>query len=128
MPPQPKIVVVEDNHDLRFLYTFKLENEGFQVRAAGDGEKGLTLIQEFRPDIILLDLLLPGISGPELLARLREQEWASDIRVIVLTNVTKNEAPQTLRFLVVDRYIVKAHYTPAQVVNVVREVLSEKPT
>lgn len=128
MPPQPKVVVVEDNHDLRFLYTFKLENEGFQVRAAGDGEKGLMLIQEFRPDIILLDLLLPGISGPELLARLREQEWASDIRVIVLTNVTKNEAPQALRFLVVDRYVVKAHHTPAQVVNIIREVLSEKPT
>lgn len=128
MPLQAKIVVVEDNHDLRFLYSFKLENEGFIVRSASDGEKALTLIEEFRPDIILLDLLLPGISGPEVLARLRQQEWASDIRVIVLTNVSKNEAPPTLRFLVVDRYIVKAHHTPAQLVSVVREVLSGNPT
>lgn len=128
MPSQAKIVVVEDNHDLRFLYSFKLENEGFIVRSVGDGEKALTLIEEFRPDIILLDLILPGISGPELLARLRQEEWASDIRVIVLTNVNKNEAPPTLRFLVVDRYIVKAHHTPAQLVSVVREVLNEKPT
>lgn len=128
MPPKAKIVVVEDNHDLRFLYSFKLENEGFIVRSVGDGEQALTLIQEFRPDIILLDLLLPGISGPEVLARLRQEEWASDIRVIVLTNVSKNEAPPTLRFLVVDRYIVKAHHTPAQLVNIVREVLAEKPT
>jgi len=123
-----KAVVVEDNHDLRFLYTFKLENEGFRVRSTGNGNDALQLIKEFKPDIILLDLLLPGISGPELLARLRQEEWASDIRVIVLTNVSKNEAPQTLRFLVVDRYIVKAHHTPSQVVEVVREVLNEKPT
>ncbi|HZM64388.1 MAG TPA: response regulator [Candidatus Saccharimonadales bacterium] len=120
--------MVEDNHDLRFLYTFKLENEGFRVRSTGNGNDALQLIKEFKPDIILLDLLLPGISGPELLARLRQEEWASDIRVIVLTNVSKNEAPQTLRFLVVDRYIVKAHHTPSQVVEVVREVLNEKPT
>lgn len=128
MPIQAKIAVIEDNHDLRFLYSFKLENEGFVVRSAGDGEKALSLIEEFRPDIVLLDLLLPGISGPELLARLREQEWASDIRVIVLTNLSKNEAPPALRFLVVDRYIVKAHHTPTQVVSIVREVLNEKPT
>lgn len=123
-----KIVVVEDNHDLRFLYTFKLEHEGFMVRAASDGEQALDVIQNFRPHLIMLDLLLPGISGPELLARLRKEEWASAIRVIVLTNVTKNEAPQALRFLSVDRFVVKAHHTPAQVVQIVREVLSETPT
>lgn len=123
-----KAVVVEDNHDIRFLYTLKLEREGFDVRSAGDGAEALTVIKEFRPDIILLDLLLPIMSGPEMLARLREEEWASDIRVIVLTNISKNEAPPALRFLVVDRYIVKAHHTPAQIIQVVREVLSEKPT
>ncbi len=122
-----KVVVVEDNHDLRFLYSFKLENEGFTVKSAGDGAEALALIKAFKPDIILLDLLLPVMSGPEMLARLRSEEWASDIRVIVLTNVSKNEAPQSLRFLVVDRYIVKAHHTPAQVIDIVREVLREKP-
>lgn len=123
-----KAVVVEDNHDLRFLYTLKLETEGFDVRHAGDGAAALTVIRDFKPDIILLDLLLPVMSGPDLLARLRQEEWASDIRVIVLTNVSKNEAPQALRFLVVDRYIVKAHHTPSQIVSIVREVLDEKPT
>lgn len=128
MPEPTKIVVVEDNHDLRFLYTFKLETEGFAVRPAGNGDEALTLIGHFRPHLILLDLLLPGISGPEVLARLRAKEWASDIRVIVLTNISKNEAPHALRFLNVDRYVVKAHHTPAQVVAIVREVLNEKPT
>ena len=123
-----KVVVVEDNHDLRFLYTLKLEREGFEVKSAGDGKTALTLVKDFRPDIILLDLLLPEMSGPDMLARLRSEEWASDIRVIVLTNVSKNEAPPALRFLIVDRYIVKAHHTPAQIIQIVREVLSENPT
>lgn len=128
MPQLYRAVVVEDNHDLRFLYEMKLEREGFLVRSADDGVAGLALVEHFKPDIILLDLLLPHMSGAEMLARLRAEEWASDIRVIVLTNISKNEAPQALRFLDVDRYVVKAHHTPAQVVDIVREVLNGKPT
>lgn len=128
MPQLYRAVVVEDNHDLRFLYEMKLEREGFLVRSADDGIAGLALVEHFKPDIILLDLLLPHMSGAEMLARLRAEEWASDIRVIVLTNISKNEAPQALRFLDVDRYVVKAHHTPAQVVDIVREVLHGKPT
>jgi DNA-binding response OmpR family regulator len=123
-----KVVVVEDNHDLQFLYRFKLEREGFVVDGASNGVEALKVIKKTKPDIILLDLMMPIMSGPEMLARLRAEEWASNIRVIVLTNLSKNEAPQTLRFLDVERYIVKAHHTPAQVVAIVREVLGEKPT
>ena len=118
-----KIAVIEDDHDLRFLYAFKLEHEGFQVAAAADGRKGLETCERFRPDVILLDLRMPEMSGDEMLARLRESDWGSDIRVIVLTNISKDEAPAALRFLNVDRYVVKAHHTPAQVVEMVEEVL-----
>lgn len=123
-----KAVVVEDNHDLRFLYKLKLEREGFNVRAASDGQEGLVVVEHHKPDILLLDLLMPIMSGPEMLARLRSQEWASNIRVIVLTNISKTEAPQALRFLDVDRYVVKAHHTPAEIVRIVWEVLGQKPT
>ncbi len=58
-----------------------------------------------------------------MLARLRAQAWGADIRVIILTNLSKDEAPQVLRFLHVDRYIVKAHHTPKQLVDIVHEVL-----
>lgn len=128
MTQKYKAVVIEDNHDLRFLYVMKLEREGFEVRGASDGVEGLAVLKDFVPDIILLDLLMPHMSGAEMLARLRAEEWASDIRVIVLTNISKNEAPQALRFLDVDRYIVKAHHTPAQVIRIAQEVLGEKPT
>ncbi len=127
-PQQYKAVVIEDNHDLRFLYTMKLELEGFKVRSAANGTEGLQVVSSFRPDIILLDLLLHGLSGPELLARIRAEEWASNTRIIVLTNISRNEAPQALRFLVVDRFVTKAHHTPAQIAGIVREVMGLKPT
>jgi DNA-binding response OmpR family regulator len=121
-------VVVEDDHDLQFLYRLKLEREGFRVDGASNGKQGLEVIERIKPDIILLDLMMPTMSGAEMLARLREHEWASSIRVVVLTNLSKDEAPQALRFLHVDRYVVKAHHTPAQVVHIVREVLATNAT
>lgn len=121
-----KIAVIEDDHDLRFLYGFKLEHEGFQVAAAENGRLGLEICERLRPDLILLDLRMPEMSGDEMLARLREHEWGSEIRVIILTNISKDEAPAALRFLNVDRYVVKAHHTPAQVVEMVSETLGLK--
>lgn len=123
-----KAVVVEDDSDLRFLYQNKLEREGFEVLLARDGVEGLEVIRQTRPHIVLLDLLMPVMGGSEMLARMRSEEWGSDIRVIILTNISKDEAPPALRFLNVDRYIVKAHHTPAQVVSIVHEVLGIKST
>ena len=128
MIPTIKIVVVEDDSDLRFLYQNKLERAGFEVLTANDGTEGLTVIKDSQPHIILLDLLMPRMGGTEMLARLRSEEWGSAIRVVVLTNISKDEAPPALRFLNVDRYVVKAHHTPAQVVGIVYEVLGLKPT
>jgi DNA-binding response OmpR family regulator len=122
-----KAVVVDDDSDLLFLYKHKLEKEGFEVFTAGDGQEGLVVIERHKPDIVLLDLLMPVMSGSEMLARLRSTEWGSEIRVIILTNISKDEAPPALRFLNVDRYIVKAHHTPAQVVKIVHEVFGIRP-
>jgi CheY-like chemotaxis protein len=128
MPSLTKAVVVEDDSDLQFLYKLKLEREGFEVRGAGNGVEGLEVIKEWRPDIVLLDLMMPIMSGSEMLAHLRSEQWGSDIRVIILTNISKDEAPPALRFLHVDRYVVKAHHTPAQVIQMVREVLETNAT
>ena len=117
------VVVVEDDNDLRFLYQNKLERWGFKVLTATNGEEGLTTIKQAQPDLILLDLLMPIMGGVEMLSRMRSTEWGSEIRVVVLTNISKDEAPPALRFLNVDRYIVKAHHTPSQVVKIVHEVL-----
>lgn len=118
-----KVAVVEDDFSLQNMYKIKLENEGFTVGIASNGQEGLLMAEAFLPDVILLDLRMPVMDGAEMLARLREREWGT-MRVIILTNISKNEAPQSLRFLNVDRYIVKAHSTPAQVVDVLKEVLA----
>lgn len=123
MSVMQRAVVVEDDHDIQYLYKLKLEREGFEVSVASNGQEGLEVVKQFRPDIVLLDLMMPIMSGSEMLATMRSEEWGSEARVIVLTNISKDEAPQALRFLHVDRYIVKAHHTPAQAVNIVREVL-----
>ncbi|HSX30152.1 MAG TPA: response regulator [Candidatus Saccharimonadales bacterium] len=120
-----KAVVVEDDTDLQFLYKLKLERAGFEVQTAGNGQQGLEIIEAWQPHILLLDLLMPVMGGAEMLAHLRSMEWGSDIRVVILTNISKDEAPPALRFLHVDRYIVKAHHTPAQVVEIVHDVLAK---
>lgn len=118
-----RIAVIEDEPSLRNLYEIKLGLEGFQVQTAKDGLEGLELTRTFQPHLMLLDLMMPEMNGDEMLQQLRGQEWGADVRVIILTNISRDEAPSILRFLRVDRYIVKAHYTPAEVVKVVREVL-----
>lgn len=118
-----KVAIVEDEIAIRRLYETKFRLEGFTVSTAQDGAEGYRLLKNEQPDIVLLDLRMPGMQGEELLAKIRSQDWGASMRVIILTNLSRDEAPSSLRFLHVDRYIVKAHYTPSQVVDVVREVL-----
>jgi DNA-binding response OmpR family regulator len=119
-----KIAIIEDDHAIASMYEFKLNNAGYSVRMAHNGQLGLQLVEAFAPDLILLDLRMPVMSGDEMLEQMRATEWGGKPRVIVLTNISKDEAPHNLRFLNVDRYIVKAHHTPAQVVSIIEDVLA----
>ena len=119
----PKIVIVEDEPAIRMLYQKKFELEGFVALTANDGYEGLYVIRTTKPDIVLLDLRMPRMNGDEMLAKMRATEWGAEARVMILTNLSRQEAPSSLRFLNVERYIVKANHTPAQVVAMVREVL-----
>lgn len=119
-----KILIVEDDEPIRLLYSLKFTQEHFIVETAADGVKGLALAEKSSPDLILLDLRMPLMNGDEMLAKMRATNWGSSIRVIILTNISKNEAPHSLRFLHVDRYVTKVHHTPAQIVDMVQEVLS----
>jgi len=88
-----KIVIVEDDRAVQLMYKLKLEHEGFQVAVASNGQEGLTLAEEFMPGLILLDLRMPIMNGTEMLTRLRETEWGSDMRVIILANTSKARSP-----------------------------------
>lgn len=121
-----KILIVEDDPPIRQLYDFKLKLEGFDVKTAEDGELGLAEAEKFMPDLILLDLKMPVMNGEDMLENLRSKPWGSEIKVVVLTNISRDEAPAKLRLLNVERYVVKAHYTPQQVVDLVRDILGIK--
>lgn len=117
------IAIIEDEPAICEMYRLKLDKSGYTVHTARDGKQGLEACEKHRPGLILLDLRMPVMNGEEMLEKLRETDWGASIRVIILTNISRDEAPHNLRFLNVDRYIVKAHYTPSQVVDVVREIL-----
>lgn len=117
------IIIVEDDTAIREMYALKLRAHGYQVYTAADGATGLRNIEQHKPNLILLDIKMPALPGNEVLKRVRATEWGQDIKVIVLTNISRSEAPADFRFLNVSRYIVKVHYTPIQVLDLIDEVL-----
>lgn len=119
-----KIALVEDDPDIQQMYNIKLSYEGFVVRSASNGLDGLALIQAFKPDLVLLDIRMPVMNGVQMLTKLRSKSWGATLPVLILTNISRDEVPSELQLLGVERYIVKAHYTPTQVVEIIREVLS----
>lgn len=118
-----KVAIVEDDIAIAQMYRIKFESEGYNVETAENGIIGLEMIDDFRPDIVLLDLMMPEMNGDEMLAKLRKLDWAKDLPVIILTNMGESEAPSTLKDLNVDSYIVKAEMTPKQVADLVKTKL-----
>lgn len=118
-----KIAIVEDDQSIREMYRLKFETENYKVFTAENGKRGLELAEKEKPDIILLDLMMPEMTGDEMLKKLRDQEWGKKIKVIILTNVSKDEASAKVKDLGVKDFIVKAHFTPQEVVDTVKEVI-----
>lgn len=119
-----KIAIIEDDPVISQMYRMKFEADGFDVEMASDGERGVALVKEYQPDIILLDLQMPNMNGAEALSKIRAQAWGKDIPVLILTNLGEEEAPKELKKLGVAHYIVKADLTPKQVVGRVKETLN----
>lgn len=118
-----KIAIIEDDIAINQMYRMKFEQEGYSVVTAGDGEEGLKLIEAEKPDVVLLDLMMPIMTGEEVLMELRKQPWGKSVPVIVLTNMGENEAPKSVRENGVKDYIVKAHMTPSDVAAAVKRKL-----
>ena len=95
------------------------------VATAHHGLEVQPLIEQYRPDVILLDIQMPEMSGHEALAAIRKQPWGKDIPVIILTNLGEEEAPKGIRSLGIHSYIVKAELTPRQVVQRVKDALGQ---
>ncbi|MDQ5958412.1 MAG: hypothetical protein QG562_231 [Patescibacteria group bacterium] len=118
-----KIAIIEDDQAISQMYRMKFEAEGFIVETAENGKFGLELAKEMKPNIILLDLMMPEMNGDKMLEQMRKTTWGKDIKVIILTNMGEQEAPTGLKELNVEDFIVKAEMTPRQVADLVKKRL-----
>lgn len=121
-----KILIVEDDPTIIEMYKEKLKREGFRVSTATDGRKALYKIKQENPDVILLDILMPGLNGFEVLKRLKKQESTKDIPVLVLTNIGSESVDQDKNFamaLGANDYLIKSMNTPEDIVNKVSSIV-----
>lgn len=125
MPDKPvKVLIVDDDAFLSGIYATKLELEGFLVVTARDGEEGLKAAMREKPDLILLDVLMPKLDGFEVLKRLKADAETKPIPVIMLTNLgQKEDIEKGLQDGAVD-YLIKAHFVPAEAVEKIKKVLN----
>lgn len=120
------IAIIEDDQAISQMYRFKFEAEGFDVQTAENGRLGLELVEKMRPEIILLDLMMPEMTGDKMLEKLRQKPWGKDVKVIILTNVGEHEVPRTVYDLGVKLVILKADMTPRQVSELVIKQLDKE--
>jgi len=125
MPGKKNILLVEDDEFLAELYGTKLSLEGYNVFLASDGEKGLKMVKEKKPDLVLLDIILPKMDGFEVLKEIKADKSLKSVPVILLTNLSqKDEVKKGLEFGAKD-YLIKAHFMPSEVVKKIKDTIGE---
>ncbi|MEK7508595.1 MAG: response regulator [Patescibacteria group bacterium] len=119
-----KIIIIENDEFLSAIYKTKFESEGFKVTAINDGAKGLKAVQTKKPDIVLLDVLLPKLDGFTILQALKKDEATKDIPVVLLTNLgQKEDVKKGLEMGAAD-YLIKTHFKPSETVDKVKKILN----
>jgi len=120
-----KILIIEDDPFLLDIYATKFSQEGFTIEIAVDGELGFKKINESRPDLVLLDIILPKMDGLEILKKAKESPELKDIPVILLTNLGEEGKIKKGLELGAAQYLIKAHHSPGEVVEIVKKVLEK---
>ncbi len=119
-----KVAIVEDDQAISQMYRIKFETEGYEVETAENGRVGLELVLTMKPDIILLDLMMPEMTGGEMLEKLRKDSWGKTVKVVILTNMGEQEIPERVQKLGVSAFILKADMTPRQVADLIKKELA----
>jgi len=118
------ILLVEDDPFVVDIYTKKLTEAGFSVEVAQDKEEVFKKISEKKPDLLLLDIVLPNIEGWDLLKEIKEDLTFQDLKVAILSNLGQKSDVEKGMKLGATRYFIKAHYTPSQVVEEIKKILA----
>jgi CheY-like chemotaxis protein len=118
-----KILLVEDDRFLRELMSQKLVKMGYDLVAAVDGEEGVEQAKSEKPEIILLDIMLPGIDGFGVLTQVKADPSTADIPVIMLSNLGQREDIDRALKLGATDFLVKAHFTPQEIIDKIEQYL-----
>lgn len=119
-----KILLIEDEKILSEMYEMRLQKEGFEVKSSKDAEGGLAFIKKEKPDLILLDLLLPGMQGQEALEILKKDPETKDIPIIILSNY---DTPEVREIAIKHKikYVLKANVTTKDLVDIVKKEIGQ---
>lgn len=118
-----KILIIEDDKFLRELIAQKIAKQGYIVVEAIDGEDGIEEFKKEKPDLVLLDLILPGIDGFEVLSQIKSNTELNKIPVIILSNLGQKEDIERGINLGADDYLIKAHFTPNEIMEKINKVI-----
>lgn len=120
---KPIVALIEDDPLIAEMYTTKFTKEGYDIKHAADGAAGLEMVKQEKPDIILLDIIMPKMDGFQVLTELRKEAAFKDTPVIMLTNLGQEEDVQKGRALGATDYFIKTNFTPAAIVDKVKGIL-----
>jgi len=121
-----KILIIEDDRYISKMYQLKLSLDGFDVQVADNGRIGVDKVKEFKPDIILCDILMPELDGFEVIKMVKADEESKTIPILIMSNLGQEDHIQKGLALGALGYIVKSQYTPSKVVDKIKEILAGK--
>ncbi len=125
MADNKKILLVEDDKMLADMYSTKFEKEGLHVMRAHDGAEGLDMIKQEKPDLVLLDIIMPKLDGFAVLKEIKADPELKKTHVLLLTNLGQSEDVTKGNELGADDYFIKANHTPAEIVEKVKGMLAK---
>ena len=118
-----KILVVDDDPFILDMYVIKFKEQGFQIDTATDGKMALERIDAGKPDIVLLDVVMPKMDGFDVIKKIQDSQTPRAFKILFLTNFGQKEDVERGMQMGADGYIIKAHFTPSEVVAKVKELL-----
>ncbi|MFA5003833.1 MAG: response regulator [Candidatus Saccharimonadales bacterium] len=118
-----KILIVEDNVSIADIYKIRMEAIGYITFVAHEGNEALAMIEKERPSLVLLDLMVPGVAGDQILKTMRASEWGKDIKVLIISNLNEADAPAGLRSQGIEGYAVKANLSDDQLDQMVNAIM-----
>ncbi|MCF7845281.1 MAG: response regulator [Candidatus Pacebacteria bacterium] len=120
-----KILIIEDEKMLTDIYEERFKREGFEVYSAVSAEEGLEKTIEIKPDLIILDILLPRGNGTDFLEKMKKIDDLKDIKVIAYSNYDDNETREKAIRLGAKEYLIKTNYTPKEILDLINKYIKE---